>query len=70
MFAGCIEGNMQSEELSKKMGDIILDPQIVKVDSISTKKLNIAKHTTGQEINLKVVMMNHTKVRLNVQNVV
>ena len=33
---------MQSKELSKKMGDIILDPQSVKVDAIKYKK---AKHS-------------------------
>ena len=37
-FALCVEGNMQSEELSKKMGDIMLDPQSVKVDAIKHKK--------------------------------
>ena len=41
-FAQCVEGNMQSEELSKKVGDIILDPQSVKVDAIKHKK---AKHS-------------------------
>ena len=41
-FAPCIEGNMQSEGLSKKMGDNILDPQSVKVDAIKHKK---AKHS-------------------------
>ena len=30
---------MQSEALSKKMGDIILDPQSVKVDAIKHKKV-------------------------------
>ena len=48
-LARCVEANMQSEELSKKMGDIILDPQSVKVDTIKHKKLNVAKHPTGQE---------------------
>ena len=36
----------------------------------SAKRLNIAKHCTGQEISLKVMMMNHTKARLNVPKVV
>ena len=37
-FARCVEGNMQSEELFKKMGDNILDPQSIKVDAIKHKK--------------------------------
>ena len=41
-FARCVEGNMQSEELSKKMGAIILDSQSVKVDAV---KHNKAKHS-------------------------